>query len=118
MESFQDLNAWQEAHKFVLMIYKATKQFPTDERFGLISQMRRAAVSIPANIAEGFGRRGIKDKLRFYNIALASLDEVKYFLILSADLGYLTDKKLITEQSNTAGRLLNGLIRSTENRLK
>ena len=68
---FQQLKAWQEAHKLVLMVYRITKEFPRDERFGLVAQMRRAAASIPANIAEGFKRRGMQDKIRFYNIASA-----------------------------------------------
>lgn len=117
MQSFQDLKVWQEAHRFVLDIYKATKLYPSDERFGLISQMRRASVSIPANIAEGFRRRGIKDKLRFYNISEASLEEVKYYIILSRDLGYLKSPKTLTQQADLIGRLLNGFIQSTERRL-
>jgi len=117
MQSFRDLQVWQEAHRFVLQIYKATQTYPTDERFGLISQMRRASVAVPANIVEGFRRRGIKDKLRFYNISEASLEEVKYYLILSADLGYLKDGLPLTQQAETVGRLLNGFIQSTERRL-
>lgn len=77
--SFQQLDAWQEAHRLVLMVYKATKGFPPEERFGLVTQMRRAAVSVAANIAEGFKRRGLQEKIRFYNIAEGSLEEVKYF---------------------------------------
>ena len=117
MRSFQDLKVWQEAHRFVLQIYNVTKNFPNDERFGLISQMRRASVSIPANIAEGFHRRGIRDKLRFYNISEASLEEVKYYLILSADLGYLQNRAALSQQADLVGRLLNGFIQSTERRL-
>jgi len=80
---FRQLEAWRESHKLVLMVYQVTKGFPGDERFGLVSQMRRATVSIPANIAEGFKRRGIQDKIRFYNISEGSLEELKYFFILS-----------------------------------
>ena len=86
LTSFRQLKPWQEAHELVLMVYQVTKGFPADERFGLVVQMRRAAVSVPANIAEGSKRRGIQDKVRFYNIAEGSLEEVKYFLILSQDL--------------------------------
>jgi four helix bundle protein len=86
--NFNDLIVWQKAHKLVLEIYKMTKGFPKEESFGLTSQIRRAAVSVPANIAEGFKRVGKADKLRFYNIAHASLTEVRYFLILSRDLEY------------------------------
>ena len=117
MQSFQELKVWQEAHQFVLKIYQVTQSFPRDERFGLISQMRRASVAVPANIAEGFRRRGIKDKLRFYNISESSLEEVKYYLILSVDLGYLPKNTTLAQQANLVGRLLNGFIQSTERRL-
>ncbi len=113
---FQQLEVWQEAHKLVLMVYQVTKGFPGDERFGLVSQMRRAAVSVPANIAEGFKRRGIQDKIRFYNIAEGSLEELKYFFVLSKDLAYVSSKDDLISQSETVGRLLNGLIASTERR--
>ena len=78
--------------------------------------MRRAAVSVPANIAEGFKRRGIQDKIRFYNVAEGSLEELKYFFILSEDLGYISSNDDLMAQSETVGRLLNGLISSTERR--
>ena len=113
---FQQLEAWKEAHKLVLMVYQVTKGLPGDERFGLVSQMRRAAVSVPANIAEGFKRRGIQDKIRFYNIAEGSLEELKYFFVLSKDLAYVSSKDDLISQSETVGRLLNGLIASTERR--
>ena len=87
-KSFRDVIAWQKAHQFVLMVYRLTESFPKHELFGLTSQLRRAAVSIAANIAEGFAREGHADKLRFYNIALASLEECDYYLILCRDLGY------------------------------
>ncbi len=86
---FRQLDVWKEAHKLVLMVYEVTKKYPSDERFGLVSQMRRAAVSIPANIAEGFKRVGLRDKARFYNISEGSLEEIKYFFILSKDLVHL-----------------------------
>ena len=85
---FEDLLVWQKAHSFVLMIYRLTGTFPKHEVFGLTSQFRRAAVSIPANIAEGFRRRGTSDKIRFFNIAQASVEECRYFLILTRDLEY------------------------------
>lgn len=87
-KTFEDLLVWQKAHQLVLSICKITKSFPKDETFGLTSQIKRASVSVDANIAEGFGRKGLKDKLRFYNISRASLHEVKYFLILANDLNY------------------------------
>ncbi|MFP4346001.1 MAG: four helix bundle protein [Anaerolineales bacterium] len=113
---FQQLDVWREAHTLVLKVYEVTKDFPTDERFGLISQMRRAAISVPANIAEGFKRRGVQEKIRFYNIAEGSLEELKYFLILAEDLGYCESKDELMEQAEVVGRLLNGLIVSTERR--
>jgi len=87
-KSFEDLLVWQKAHSFVLTVYRLTGSFPKHEVFGLISQFRRAAVSIPANIAEGFRRRGSSDKGRFFNIAQASLEECRYYLILTRDLEY------------------------------
>jgi four helix bundle protein len=117
IQHFRQLGVWQEAHKLVLGVYEITKAFPRDERFGLVSQMRRAAVSIPANIAEGFKRRGIRDKIRFYNTSEGSLEELKYFLILAEDLGYVASNEDLMAQSRTVGRLLNGLITSTERRL-
>jgi four helix bundle protein len=93
-KTFRDLIVWQKAHALVLLVYKATKQFPADERFALTSQIRRAAVSIPANIAEGFGKRSRADKARFYNIAQGSLEEVRYYLILARDLHYLKTNRL------------------------
>lgn len=113
---FRQLEVWQESHKLVLMVYRITKKFPGDERFGLVSQMRRAAVSIPANIAEGFKRRGIQDKIRFYNISEGSLEELKYYFILSKNLDYIPSNDNLMAQAETVGRLLNGFIASTENR--
>ncbi len=116
IESFQQLDAWREAHQLVVMVYRLTEAFPQQERFGLVAQMRRAAVSVPANIAEGFKRRGIGEKIRFYNTAEASLEELKYYCILSEDLGYIVSKAEILAQTEIVGRLLNGLIASTERR--
>src|SRR5713226_7180388 len=87
-KTFQDLVAWQEAHQFVLAVYRLSDKFPQKEMYGLTSQFRRAAVSIPANIAEGFRKRGRSDKARFMNIAQGSLEECRYYLILTGDLRY------------------------------
>jgi four helix bundle protein len=87
-KTFRDLLVWQKAHALVLGIYRTTASFPKHETFGLCSQMQRAAVSVPANIAEGFKRRGRADNARFLNIAQASLEECRYFLILAQDIGY------------------------------
>lgn len=86
--TFTDLDVWRKAHEFVLAVYTFTAGFPRQETYGLALQMRRAAVSIPANIAEGFRRRGKADKARFMNVAEGSVEECKYFLILASDLGY------------------------------
>src|SRR3989338_6098100 len=87
---FTDLIAWQEGHKLVLLIYQITKDFPKDELYGLISQMRRAAVSITSNLAEGFSRRSSKDKNNFYTMSLTSLIELQNQLLISKDVSYLT----------------------------
>jgi len=94
---FEDLVVWQKAHQFVLGIYQFTEYFPSKELHGLTSQLRRAAVSIPANIAEGFKKRGKPDKVRFLNIAQGSLEECRYYLILSTDLHYGNGGKLIQQ---------------------
>ena len=88
-ESFRDLFVWQKSHSLVLQVYQLTRKLPREELFGLTSQMRRAAVSVPANIAEGFKRRGKPDKARHMNIAQGSLEELRYYFILCADLSYL-----------------------------
>ena len=87
-KTFQDLIVWQKAHRFVLLIYDLTRSFPKTEMYGLSSQLRRAAVSIPANIAEGFKKKTIPDKCRYLNIAQGSLEECRYYLILVDDLNY------------------------------
>ena len=114
-QSFQDLLVWQKAHEFVLHVYKMTEQFPDTEKFGLTSQLRRAAISIPANIAEGFKKQGQLDKVRFYNISQGSLEECKYYLILAQDLDYSNTTEL-TLLLDEVGRLLSGLIRSIRRR--
>ncbi|MFD2785901.1 four helix bundle protein [Hymenobacter rubripertinctus] len=104
-KNFQQLVVWQKAHQLVLMVYKVTESFPKHELFALTSQLRRAAVSVPANIAEGFRKRGPRDKLRFFNTAEGSLEETQYYFLLSRDLGYADTESLI-EQANEVGRLL------------
>ena len=89
--SFKDIIAWQKAHQFVLLVYKVTKIFPEWERYGLCSQFQRAAVSIAANIAEGYKKLSKLDKLRLMNIAQGSLEECRYYILLSKDLGYIAD---------------------------
>ena len=109
--TFQDLIVWQKAHQFVLKIYEFSDKFPKDENYGLTSQLRRAAISIPSNIAEGFTKNGKKDKLRFYNISQGSLEECRYYLILSEDLGYGNSNKLLS-QIEEVSKLLGGYISS------
>lgn len=92
--NFQQLIVWQKAHQFVLDVYQLTEGFPRKEVFGLTSQLRRSAISIPANIAEGFKKRGRADKARYLNIAQGSLEECRYFLILAKDLHYGDISKL------------------------
>ncbi|PLX48814.1 MAG: four helix bundle protein [Desulfobulbaceae bacterium] len=105
-KTFKDLKVWQKAHEFVLLTYKVTADFPSHELFGLTSQLRRAAVSIAANIAEGFKKKGQADKLRFYNIAQGSLEECRYYLILVNDLQYTPIDTLQALLEDTS-RLLN-----------
>jgi four helix bundle protein len=104
--SFKDLIVWQKAHEFVLEVYKLTLPFPKHEKYGLSSQMRRAAVSIAANIAEGFRRRGKADKARFLNIAEGSVEESHYYLLLSRDLHYAETEALM-KLLDEVSRLLN-----------
>ena len=89
MKDFRDLKVWEKAHALVLKCYEATKPFPREEIFGLVSQIRRAAASVPANIAEGCGRRGNAELHRFLQMAMGSANELEYHLLLSKDLGYL-----------------------------
>jgi len=118
VESFAQLEVWQKAHVLVLEIYEITKEFPKDERFRLVDQLCRSAASVPANIAEGKGRNTRKEYIQFLYNAHGSLEETKYHLILSRDLGYLSSEcfnKLI-EGYNEVGRMLNGLINSLKER--
>ncbi len=89
-KTFTDLKVWQTAHQFVLDVYRFTRDFPEVERYGLYSQFTRAAVSIPANIAEGYRRIGKAEKLRFFNISQGSLEECRYYIILARDLSYIS----------------------------
>lgn len=90
--SFEDLIAWQKAHEFVVCVYRATATFPQNESFGLTSQFRRAAVSIAANIAEGYKKISKADKLRFFNISQGSIEECRYYIRLAFDLNYINEE--------------------------
>ncbi|HEY0379605.1 MAG TPA: four helix bundle protein [Pyrinomonadaceae bacterium] len=96
-KSFQDLIVWQKAHQFVLAVYHYSDYFPQKEIYGLTSQFRRAAISIAANIAEGFKKRGVNDKARFLNIAQGSLEECRYYIVLAKDLGYGDNPDLLPQ---------------------
>jgi four helix bundle protein len=109
--SFQDLVVWQKSHSFVIEIYKITVNFPKTEIYGLTSQIRRAAVSVPANITEGFKKTGKADKIRYYNIAQGSLEECRYYLLLAKDLSYGDTSKL-SNQAEEISKLLTAYINS------
>jgi four helix bundle protein len=93
MQNYKDLKVWDKAHQFTLQVYLVTKGFPKEELYGLTSQWRRAAASVPANIAEGCGKNSNQEFAYFLNIAMGSANEAEYFLILSKDLAYLGDEK-------------------------
>ena len=117
IQSFTDLNAWKEGHKLVLSVYQVTATLPKDEKFGLTDQIRRAAVSITSNIAEGFSRYGSKEKQQFYRVALGSLTELQNQLLIIRDVGYMPKEKFneLAYQSVVASKLINGLIKSSHN---
>lgn len=108
-QSFRDVLVWQKAHAFTLAVYRTTDAFPKHEQFGLTSQLRRAAGSIPSNFTEGFRKNTVPDKLRFYNIAQGSADECLYHLILSHDLSYADTTQLQADLEEVC-RLLQGYI--------
>lgn len=105
-QRFEDLVVWQKSHQLTLRVYRLTSSFPKHELYGLSSQMRRSAVSVPANIAEGFKKRGRPDKARVYNIAQASLEELRYYFILARDLEYLPAADETAETLEEVARML------------
>lgn len=117
--SFTSLLAWKEAHKLTISIYKLLPNFPVYERFGLCDQLRRSVSSISANIAEGFGRNTLKDKVHFYYIANGSLTETQNHLLVARDLKYLSNEvfKQTSEQTITTSKLINGLIKSINSKM-
>lgn len=120
LQTFRQLEAWKEAHVLVLMIYRLTKQFPAEERFGLTDQIRRAVVSIVSNIAEGFSRTSYREKAQFYSTALGSLSEVQSQLLVAKDLKFTTEKIFVLgwDQSIQVSKLLHGLVKSTKARAR
>ncbi|OQY68791.1 hypothetical protein B6D29_00290 [Microgenomates bacterium UTCPR1] len=113
IKSFTDLIAWKEAHKLAIFVYEATKLFPKEEIYGLTNQVRRAAVSVSSNIAEGFSRRSNAEKRQFYYQALGSLTELQNQLLIARDIKYLTKEKFneLANQTISVSKLINSLIK-------
>jgi len=111
---YKNLEVWKKADELVVLIYNITVEFPKEEMFSLVSQMRRSAISVPANLVEGYGRRTKKDKLQFYYIARGSLNEVEYYIDLAFQLKYINKENhyKLTILRDSVGRLLNGFIKS------
>src|SRR3989344_8051725 len=111
--NFTDLDTWKEAHKLVLLVYKLVENFPKKETYILISQILRAAISITSNIAEGFSRRGKKEKLQFYSVALGSLTELQNQIILARDINYISINQYeeVFRQTIIVQKLIHGLIK-------
>ncbi|MEX2309842.1 MAG: four helix bundle protein [Pirellulales bacterium] len=120
MRDFHGLMVWQKAHTLTLNVYRLTKRFPDDERFGLISQLRRSAASVPANLAEGCGRGGEQEFARFVQIAMGSAAEVEYHLLLAKDLGYLADADFDTLKNTIeeVKRMLASLLRTVREQIR
>jgi four helix bundle protein len=119
IERFSDLVVWQEAHRLALSVYGVTAQFPIRERFGMVSQVRRSAASVCANIAEGFGRRTTRELLRSLQIARGELEETRYYMILGRDLGFVASSEFgkLDAQCGVVGKLMSALSRSLRERL-
>ena len=117
MKTFKDIIAWQKGYQLTLMLYRDTVQFPRGEEFGLKSQLRRAAVSVISNIAEGYKKTSPRERLQFYKMAESSLEEVKCQTMLAHDLGFLdsTNHNELSRLENEAGKVLNGLIQAQRN---
>ncbi len=116
LTNFRELVVWQKGHSLVLNVYKVTNSFPRSEQFGLTNQLRRASVSITSNIAEGFSRQSIKEKIQFYYVAHGSLSEVENQTQIAFDLSYISENEYrnLLSQAQTVGKLLNSLISSTK----
>ena len=116
IKSFEELEVWRKAHELTLLIYRLTRAFPPDERFGLISQLRRASSSVAANIAEGYGRRTTKELLRSLRIANGEAEETRYFSLLSKDLSYMNQQEFdtVNQLCRSVSQLLSALGRSLQ----
>jgi four helix bundle protein len=120
MRDFHSLVVWQKAHALALSVYRITKRFPDDERFGLVSQLRRSTASVPANLAEGCGRGSEQDFARFVQMAMGSATEVEYHIVLAKDLGYVEadDFEVLTESVQEVKRMLVSLLRSVREQIR
>jgi len=116
LKNYKELNVWQKSYQFCLEIYRVTQKFPKEERYGITSQIRRAAVSVPSNIAEGYGRKTTKEYIQFLYIAYGSNCELETQILLSGDLGYIeTDKlEILRDGVEEVERMLKALIKSLE----
>jgi len=114
IKTYKNIIAWNKAHELALSVYRLTMSFPVNERFVLVSQIRRSAVSVASNIVEGFARKSKKESLRFYDYSKASLEELKYQLFLASELTFIKEKEYnkVENLSNEVGRTLNGWIKS------
>lgn len=119
MNEFTQLDAWKEGHKLVIMVYTITKKFPKEEMFGLTSQIRRAVVSITSNIAEGFGRQSVKEKVQFYSISAGSIMEVRNQILIAQGVTFISpqESRVLLDTLANVHKLVNGLLRSTRARL-
>lgn len=117
IKNFTDLVVWQRGHQLVISVYKITNNFPKEEKFGLIDQIRRASVSVTSNLAEGFGRNKMNDKSHFYTMALGSLYEIQNQLLVSRDVGYISSKEcdILFNESVEIGRMCSALIYKVKN---
>jgi four helix bundle protein len=118
IKRFEQLRVWQEAHALALKVYETTRAFPADERFGLTMQMRKAAASTASNIAEGFKRRSVRDKVHFYNISQGSNEEVRCDAILARDLAYRISFEDINRRCDCVARMLSASITTMEERAR
>ncbi len=118
--SFTDLETWKESHKLVVMVYQITKSFPKEETYSLTDQMKRCAVSISSNIAEGYSRKGRNEKIQFFFTSKGSLTELQNQLLVAKDVGYINKEefKSLADQTITVHKLLNGLIRSSSTKFQ
>ncbi len=114
IKTFRDIKVWQKAHELVLNIYKITVKFPSEEKFALSSQIRRAIISVASNVVEGFKRKSLKDRVHFYNIADASLEEVKYQLLVAKDLKYINENNYceVIQLAEEVSKMLNAWIKT------